>query len=100
MKYKLQIVEGDLREVPTEDGIQYFPDLEILATSEDGTTLVSPISFPASRTAYREATEYIQTAKVDATWSDIKTFAQSRESYSNGDFEPFDEEELYYMQAI
>jgi len=92
-----EVYEGDLREVTTEDGVSYFPDLGVLAT--DGhNTFISPVWFYASTTAQYEAEDYriaaekafLQNGTLPKDW--VKP--TSREGYQ--EVEPFDEEELYF----
>lgn len=94
MNETLQIVEGNLVEVPTEDGLGYYPDLEVISVI-DGRTFIAPVFFSASETNLRDAEEYVKTAKVDETWTEYK---KPQFSYSQGNDEPFDDEELHYMR--
>ena len=91
----IEIVEGDLRQVATEDGFSYLPDYEVIAVIGND-TFVAPIFFPASPTAYNEALAYVENAIVDDTW---KKYVKETPSYVDG-VEFYDEEELYFNPSL
>ena len=97
----LFITEGNLQEVATEDGLGYYPDLQLVAVNEANQYLVHPHVFAGSESALRCAEDLMY--KVlnfgtinDAVWVQVE---DNEWSYSKGNDEPYDSEEEYYMGA-
>ena len=103
MRYLLEIdnaevIEGNLREVNTEDGIGYYPDLQVIADVA-GKTYIHPHVFYGDAGAYNEAQ-----ALAVAVWArksiDLAIWVEVQDeafSYAKGNDEPYDSEEEYYM---
>ena len=98
--FQLAIIEGNLRQVNTEDGIGYYPDLQLLATIHNRDYIL-PHLFQGSTSSLFEAQELFDKIQAKGEinlnrWVEVEdnTF-----SYSKGNDEPYDSEEEYYMRA-
>ena len=94
----VEIIEGNLREVPTEDGLGYYPDLQIIATVGN-LTYIHPHLFQGDTDAFRDATDLMERV-VASGMIDLDIWVEVQDnyfSYSKGNDEPYDSEEEYYM---
>ena len=87
------IAEGDLRRYETEDGYTYLPDY-IAVITIDKDTYEHPHYFKTDA----EALSFIGTVEKFGTInSDVWKKYNPEYRYSNGNDEPYDEEERYYL---
>ena len=89
------VAEGDLREYVTEDGLAYYPEFVVVVTIGND-IYENPYLFETEN----EASSFMETVKQFGTIdTDIWVKYNDKNSYTNGN-EPYDEEELYYMNII
>ncbi len=92
------IAEGAMQEVATEDGLGYYPDLEIVATV-NGKTFIHPHFFDGDEDAQHEARKLLDEIKKagDINLDIWKEYKDPEYSYSKGNSEPYDAEEEHYL---
>ena len=92
------IAEGNLRQVTTEDGVGYYPDLSVVITV-GGVNYIHNHLFIGSANALNDAEAFLEAVsdKGDVFLSHWVQVEDTEFSYSSGNSEPYDSEEEYFL---